>query len=125
MLSASLKMIKALLTLLGVLAILLIGVRAYDSQRGPPLEVWHKYAPTEMSAEEIDIADWPQYLAAEEKVLSAAGGVLGDPEASLEVKAAAAELLVSSGKLEFVGGSCDGDADRVDAGGGADGGGAA
>lgn len=66
MLSASLKIVKALVTLLALLIIVLIGVRAYESRRGPTLEVWHKYAPTEMSAEEIDSADWAQYLAAEE-----------------------------------------------------------
>jgi alpha-beta hydrolase superfamily lysophospholipase len=71
MLSASLKILKALLTLSGVLFILFIGVRAYLSQRGPALELWHKYAPKEMSAEEIDGADWEQYLAAEENVFRA------------------------------------------------------
>jgi hypothetical protein len=35
-------------------------------QRGPPLELWHTYVPEEMSAEEIDRADWSQYLAAEQ-----------------------------------------------------------
>ena len=71
MLSASLKILKALLTLSGVLFILFIGVRVYLSQRGPALELWHKYAPKEMSAEEIDGADWEQYLAAEENVFRA------------------------------------------------------
>ena len=54
--------------LLATLVITLIGVRIYDTQRGLPLELWNIYAPVEMSADEIDHADWGQYLAAEQKV---------------------------------------------------------
>ncbi len=54
----------------GVLALLLVlltflGVRAWDSQRGPPLEVWHTYIPEELSVEALDDADWDAYLAQE------------------------------------------------------------
>jgi alpha-beta hydrolase superfamily lysophospholipase len=41
-------------------------VRIYDTQRGPPLELWHTHAPPELSADEIDNADWRRYLAAEQ-----------------------------------------------------------
>lgn len=42
-----------------------LAVRAYDSQRGPPLEPWHTFVPHELSADEIDRSDWSRYMAAE------------------------------------------------------------
>ena len=35
---------------------------AYDSQRGPPLQLWHTHVPHELKAAEIDKADWKSYL---------------------------------------------------------------
>jgi alpha-beta hydrolase superfamily lysophospholipase len=52
--------------LLAVIAITLIAVRIYDAQRGLPLELWHTHVPPELSADEIDRADWSRYLAAEQ-----------------------------------------------------------
>ena len=43
-----------------------LGVRAWDSLSGPPLEPWHTFVPTELSADEIAGADWKGYLAAEQ-----------------------------------------------------------
>ena len=63
-----LKFVKRAALLLATILITLIGVRIYDTQRGLPLELWHIYAPSEMSADEIDHADWGQYLAAEQAV---------------------------------------------------------
>jgi alpha-beta hydrolase superfamily lysophospholipase len=63
-----LKLLKRGALLLAAILITLIGVRIYDTQRGPPLELWHTYAPPEMSADAIDQADWGQYLAAEQAV---------------------------------------------------------
>ena len=40
-----------------------LGVRAWDSLSGPPLEAWHTFVPTELSADEIARADWNGYLA--------------------------------------------------------------
>ena len=54
--------------LLGVIAITLLAVRIYDTQRGPPLELWHTYAPTELDTDELDDADWSGYLAAEQTI---------------------------------------------------------
>ena len=42
-----------------------LGVRAWDSLSGPPLESWHTYVPTELTAGEIARTDWNGYLAAE------------------------------------------------------------
>lgn len=55
---------RAALTLLVVLATFL-GIRAWDSQRGEPLEPWHTVVPHELHADELDQADWAAYMAAE------------------------------------------------------------
>ena len=60
--------LKRAAVLLAMIAVTLIAVRIYDTQRAPPLELWHTYAPSEMDADEIDQADWDQYLAAEQAV---------------------------------------------------------
>jgi alpha-beta hydrolase superfamily lysophospholipase len=46
-------------------ALLLFALRAYNVSNGPPLQLWHKYVPPEMSAADIDRADWPTWIAHE------------------------------------------------------------
>jgi len=53
---------------LAAVVVTAVGLRAWDSQRGPPLEPWHTFAPHELRAAEIDAADWSQYIAAENRV---------------------------------------------------------
>jgi alpha-beta hydrolase superfamily lysophospholipase len=65
------KILKRGAVLLLVVAMTLLAVRIYDTQRRPPLELWHTYAPPELSAAEIDKADWNQYLAAEQAAFDA------------------------------------------------------
>ncbi|HYG87192.1 MAG TPA: alpha/beta hydrolase [Azospirillum sp.] len=60
-----LRILKRGAVLLVAVVLTLIAVRIYDTQRGPPLERWHTHVPLEMSADEIDSADWGQYLTAE------------------------------------------------------------
>ena len=43
-----------------------LGVRAWDSLSGPPLEPWHTFVPTELAVDEIGRTDWKGYLAAEQ-----------------------------------------------------------
>jgi len=62
------RSIKYGLVVLAVVAMTLLAVRAYDSQRGAPLEPWHRYVPHELSAKELDQSDWDGYLKAEESV---------------------------------------------------------
>jgi alpha-beta hydrolase superfamily lysophospholipase len=50
---------------LAVGAVILLGIRAWDSQSGPPLEIWHTFIPREMSAQELDRASWEDYIRAE------------------------------------------------------------
>jgi alpha-beta hydrolase superfamily lysophospholipase len=62
------KWIKRAGLLLGAVLLTLLAVRAYDSQRGPPLERWHTYVPTELSVEQLETTDWAGYLAAEQAI---------------------------------------------------------
>jgi alpha-beta hydrolase superfamily lysophospholipase len=51
---------------LAIALAVVLGVRAWDSLDGPPLEPWHTFVPTELSADEIARTDWKGYLAAEQ-----------------------------------------------------------
>ena len=55
-----------LITFVAGSVITLLAVRIWDTQSGPELELWHTFAPVELSAEELDEADWSRYLAAEQ-----------------------------------------------------------
>jgi alpha-beta hydrolase superfamily lysophospholipase len=68
MLGMALKTAKWFLILLSLLVVAFLAVRIYNSQRGLPLDVWHTYAPQELSDKEIDAADWDAYLEAEAKI---------------------------------------------------------
>ena len=48
------KLLKRTAVVIVVALLTLLAVRAWDSQRGPPLEPWHTFVPTELTAEEID-----------------------------------------------------------------------
>jgi alpha-beta hydrolase superfamily lysophospholipase len=56
----------ALLTAGALVAVVV--VRAVDSQRGPPLELWHTVVPDEPRAAALDAMDWRAWLAAEAAV---------------------------------------------------------
>jgi alpha-beta hydrolase superfamily lysophospholipase len=60
-----LTLLRRLLTLLVVAAVALLVARAWDSQRGPPLDPWHTHVPHDWHAAQIDKADWAAYLRAE------------------------------------------------------------
>lgn len=47
-----------------------MGLRLYDIQRGPDLQLWHTYVPHEMDADEIDKADWNHYLKVEDSLFT-------------------------------------------------------
>ena len=62
------KLLKISALLVVASLVTLLAVRAYDSQRGAPLAVWHTYAPEELTAQELAQAGWDDYLAAEQKI---------------------------------------------------------
>ncbi|MBR7627560.1 alpha/beta hydrolase [Aeromonas popoffii] len=70
MIRATLKTFKWAALVLGVSVLTILGVRAYDSQRGAPLELWHTFVPHELTVEQIDMADWAQYVSAEERIFA-------------------------------------------------------
>ncbi len=49
----------------------ILGVRAYDAFRGPPLDPWHVVVPDDLDAEAIAGLDWAGWLAAEDRVFDA------------------------------------------------------
>lgn len=68
MLRTSLKVIKICVSILVVLALLALGLRAWSSLRGPELSVWHTYVPREMTVEEMDAGDWNAYMREESRI---------------------------------------------------------
>lgn len=60
---------NAILLTLAALSVF-VGVRIYDTERGPDLELWHTHVPEELSRDELDRADWAGYLAAEDRVFA-------------------------------------------------------
>ncbi|HTY18516.1 MAG TPA: alpha/beta hydrolase [Myxococcota bacterium] len=69
--STVVRTIRSAAVLLVVCAATLLAVRAYDARRGPPLELWHRFVPPELGADELDRADWSAYLRAEDAAFDA------------------------------------------------------
>ncbi len=61
------RTLKWTVILLLAVLLLVLAWSAFMARRGPPLELWHTFKPHELSAAQIDKADWAQYLAAEAK----------------------------------------------------------
>ncbi|WP_213992849.1 alpha/beta hydrolase [Sodalis sp. dw_96] len=49
-----------------IFAVAVFGLRVFETQRGPPLQLWHTFVPNDMQAEAIDKASWEDYLHAED-----------------------------------------------------------
>jgi alpha-beta hydrolase superfamily lysophospholipase len=49
-------------------ALLVLG--SYRALTGPPLHAWHTYVPRELTADQLDTADWTRYLAQEDAVMA-------------------------------------------------------
>jgi alpha-beta hydrolase superfamily lysophospholipase len=56
------------LVLVVVAGAAILAFRAWDSQRGPPLDPWHTYVPKDLHADEIDKVDWASYLKHEDEI---------------------------------------------------------
>jgi alpha-beta hydrolase superfamily lysophospholipase len=65
MLRRALRILKRGMILLFVILATFLAVRAYDTQHGRPLALWHTYVPAELSRKQLDAADWTKFLAAE------------------------------------------------------------
>ncbi|MFN8599906.1 MAG: alpha/beta hydrolase [Candidatus Binatia bacterium] len=64
------RILRRAVLVLALVVLTVLGVRAWDAQRGLPLERWHTFVPTELTEDELDRADWATYLQAEERVLA-------------------------------------------------------
>lgn len=54
-----------------VVLLLVLALRVWDVQRGPPLGPWHTYVPEEPSRDAMDRADWAGWMAVEDAVFAA------------------------------------------------------
>jgi len=68
-LSKLLRFSKLLALVLAVILLTFLGIRAFDSMRGDPLQPWHLVVPKEFSTAELAKADWQDYLAREEELM--------------------------------------------------------
>jgi alpha-beta hydrolase superfamily lysophospholipase len=59
------RLLRNLLLLSFGIAIGLLGLRVWQTQRGPALHVWHTFIPAELHAADIDRIDWDGYIKAE------------------------------------------------------------
>jgi alpha-beta hydrolase superfamily lysophospholipase len=59
------KLSRQVIALLALSVAILFFVRAYDSQRGPELEIWHTFVPEELHKTELEHSGWAEYLMAE------------------------------------------------------------
>ncbi|HHF7375356.1 alpha/beta hydrolase [Legionella bozemanae] len=65
------KLLKSLTKLVCLCFVILLGLRIFDSQRGPALELWHTYVPKEKHAKELDKLNWAQYIEIENALFDA------------------------------------------------------
>ncbi len=66
----ALRLLKWSAAIVGVVAVTVLSVRAWDAWRSDPLEPWHTYVPQELHAKDLAAADWKAYLAAEDKAFA-------------------------------------------------------
>lgn len=62
------RALKKLFILLLVFVLALVAIRIYDTERGPKLQPWHTWTPDEMSVEQVDHANFNDYLAHENEI---------------------------------------------------------
>jgi alpha-beta hydrolase superfamily lysophospholipase len=62
------RVLKWLLIGIVVVGAALFALRSYRALSGPPLHPWHTFVPAELRQSELDVADWPRYLAQEGQI---------------------------------------------------------
>ena len=78
------KALKLSSILIAVIGLTILGVRAFELRSVPDLELWHTYAPEEMSIAELDQAQWQDFTQAEAHIFQAVRTEVTDklPEAA-------------------------------------------
>ena len=66
--ATALKLVKRAALLAVIVVATLLAGRAWQSQQGDPLQLWHTHIPPEMNAREIAALDWNGYLARESAI---------------------------------------------------------
>lgn len=66
--AGAVRRLKQVAALVLVSLLTLLTARVCELQRGPPLELWHTFAPREMSGSQLRDANWQDYLAAEQAI---------------------------------------------------------
>ncbi len=61
-------LLRKSLVLVALLVLVVVGVRACQSTRGPPLQPWHTIVPDELSASAITAGNWQSYVTAEQRM---------------------------------------------------------
>lgn len=61
---------KKIALVLGIILFVLLAVRAYLSQQGPELHLWHTWRANELSVQEMDRASFAQYVARENAIFT-------------------------------------------------------
>jgi alpha-beta hydrolase superfamily lysophospholipase len=64
------RLIKWLVLLALAIGIAGLAYRAYRSTGGPALQPWHTFVPVELTAADLDRADWAKYMAQEDVVMA-------------------------------------------------------
>src|SRR5215475_11140990 len=64
------RILKWVLGSIAVVSVALLAFRSYSSLNGPALHRWHTFIPDELSADQIDRADWTSYLAHEDACMA-------------------------------------------------------
>jgi len=63
------RILKWTLVSVAVISLGLLGLRPYRAFNGPSLQPWHIFVPQELSADQLDVADWNRYLAQEDEMM--------------------------------------------------------
>jgi alpha-beta hydrolase superfamily lysophospholipase len=63
--SVTIKLLKWIALIIGAGVIVLLGMRAWDAERSPPLSIWHTYTPDDLKAGELGKLEWSDYVQAE------------------------------------------------------------
>ncbi|MEO3474802.1 alpha/beta fold hydrolase [Roseomonas sp. CAU 1739] len=70
--------LKRAILLVAALLVLIVGLRIWDVQSGPPLGPWHEFVPPELSVAATDRADWAAWMSAEEAAFAATHAAVTD-----------------------------------------------
>src|SRR5271157_4779628 len=64
------RILKWILVSVAVVSLGLLVLRSYRVLGGPALQPWHTFVPQELSADQLDKADWNRYLAQEDAIMA-------------------------------------------------------